>query len=48
MYRLESLCDPLPSKAKCIDFVEANTAKIINTLLNDVKEETICAEIGYC
>ncbi|VVC25407.1 Hypothetical protein CINCED_3A004152 [Cinara cedri] len=48
MYRLESLCDPLPNKAKCIDFVESNAEKMMNTLINDIKEESICAEIGYC
>lgn len=48
MYRLESLCDALPNKDKCVDFIETYTEKIINMVLNDISEESICAEIGYC
>ncbi|KAF0763241.1 prosaposin isoform X1 [Aphis craccivora] len=47
-YRLESLCDVLPNKDKCINFVEQYTEKLLNTLIDDVKEQSICAEIGYC
>lgn len=48
MYRLEALCDALPNKEKCIEFIQTNTEKVINMILNDISEESICTEIGYC
>jgi hypothetical protein len=45
---LEALCDPLPDKDKCINLVEEYSNKIINTILDDIKDESVCAEIGYC
>lgn len=49
-YRLEGLCAILPvsKKTKCVDLVEAYTDKFINTVIDDIKEENVCAEIGYC
>lgn len=49
-YRLEALCDILPMdpKAKCVNFVDTYSNKVINTIIDDVKEESVCAEIGYC
>uniref|UniRef100_A0A2H8TIU9 Sulfated glycoprotein 1 n=1 Tax=Melanaphis sacchari TaxID=742174 RepID=A0A2H8TIU9_9HEMI len=47
-YRLESLCDVLPNKDKCVDFVEQYSEKFLNTLIDDIKEQKVCAEMGYC
>jgi len=45
---LESLFDPLPIKDKCVTFVETYTDKFMNTLIDDINEQSVCEEIGYC
>ncbi|XP_008187613.1 uncharacterized protein LOC100169068 isoform X1 [Acyrthosiphon pisum] len=47
-YRLESLCDVLPNKDACVSFVEKYTEKFLNTFIDDIQEQSVCAEIGYC
>ncbi|XP_015370577.1 PREDICTED: prosaposin-like isoform X1 [Diuraphis noxia] len=47
-YRLESLCDVLPIKDKCVNFVEKYTEKLLNTFIDDINEQSVCVEIGYC
>jgi len=49
-YRLEGLCAalPPPKKGKCVDLVAAYTDKFVNTVIDDIKEESVCMEIGYC
>lgn len=47
-FRLEGLCDALPNKTKCVDFIETYTEKLVNTVIDNINEKSVCAEIGYC
>lgn len=49
-YRLEGLCTtlPPPKKSKCVELVETYTDKFVNTVIDDINEESVCTEIGYC